>query len=291
MPEYMRYENYESRRESSRREYRDLFESRHSIPGDKFEREIGMSIDSFSGLRLKKDGLGEDFLKQIDTRVETPEAYWNQEHRTLVVAPPQGTTTARIEDLPKMAIPVVTFMKRVKPDIVVGCDRGGRMYSLAVRGMQRRTKKSYDQDKDGSMHFARLSKSLDPKVIRASIQEIVESSLLEARKQGKRVDEGKLKFMFIDDWVTSGTTRDMIIRALKDIGLSTFGFYFVVMCGHGADATGSTRSFYPKWQNDTKLIGVYYNDQGEPFPIRTKEAIRVRKKLYKAANALAKARK
>src|SRR5690606_814517 len=102
------------------------------------------------------------------------EVLWHNESQTLIVPPPAGAGDLTPADLAKMAVPVAGFIKETQPDVVVGCDRGGRLYSLAVYSLwgERNPKKRFPT-LDGKLHFARLSTSVDDEAIDRSVARIV----------------------------------------------------------------------------------------------------------------------
>ena len=107
------------------------------------------------------------------------------------------------EDLPEMALPVLEFMEGIEPHIVIGCDRGGRLFGLAMHAAwgQTREGKAFPT-LDGKLHFARVSKLEDPDVLQEKIDQIVAISEQFGKQRGNEHAEGEqLKVLFIDDWV------------------------------------------------------------------------------------------
>ncbi|HEX8226897.1 MAG TPA: hypothetical protein VF572_03455 [Candidatus Saccharimonadales bacterium] len=72
------------------------------------------------------------------------------------------------------------------------CDRGGRLYGLAVHAAWRETRDGKPfPTVDSKVHFARISKTEDPEVLQGKIDQIVEGSLRAATGRGKELDEGE----------------------------------------------------------------------------------------------------
>lgn len=203
------------------------------------------------------------------------------------------------EDLPELALPVLEFVERVQPDVVVGCDRGGRMFSLAVHAAWRATRPGKPfPTLDGKIHFTRISKTEDEEILSQKMGDIIQSAVTQGLQRGNKHDEGNLKILFIDDWVVGGGTKRLAERLAKAHGATA---YFATMCGRGADVTGSTtRGTFSSWRDDPEEIGVNYIstlkselDGGahaslQPVPVRTDSARMNRKAIQHAASVLAK---
>lgn len=251
-----------------------------------FERDTGINVD---GLDRHRYVLGrrkfESVARGEPGRVEEGEmeVCWHSESSTLVVPPPP-TGVASVEDLPRMAVPVVGFIEQREPDIVVGCDRGARLYSLAVYGMWNRMHKRRERFPtiDNRLHFARLSTSLSLSVTSGALLRIIGDSDAEAKSRGRSVDYKRQKIMFIDDLIDSGATREQIIRSLRKIGIGSDNIFFAVMCGGGADVAGSRDKLGVKWHDNVDMIGVDYTKDGYPFPVCTDKMRLVREELFGA---------
>lgn len=203
------------------------------------------------------------------------------------------------EDLPEMALPVLEFMEDVQPHIVIGCDRGGRLFGLAMHAAWQHTRDGQPfPTLDGKLHFARVSKSEDPDVLQEKIDEIVKSSKQFGKQRGNELaDNEQLRVLFVDDWVIGGGTMRLAQRLMKKHNAQT---YFAVMCGDGADATGR-RDLQTRvsWHDRPEEIGVNYlstleaNPDGtvtqkqEVIAVRGVEAIRNRQRIQQAARQLA----
>lgn len=206
------------------------------------------------------------------------------------------------EDLPEMALPILEFMDDVQPHIVIGCDRGGRLFGLAMHAAWRETRGGQAfPTLDGKLHFARVSKSEDPDVLQEKIDEIVDASKQFGKQRGNQLgDDEQLRVLFVDDWVIRGGTMRLAQRLMEKHGAQT---YFAVMCGEGADATGAqdlkTRV---SWHDRPEEIGVNYlstfheNSDGtvtqkqEVLAVRGEEAIRNRQRIQQAAKELVRVR-
>ncbi len=185
------------------------------------------------------------------------------------------------EDLPTMALPVVEFMKEVQPHIVVGCDRGGRMYSLAVHGAWRQvTEGEPFPTLDGKIHFARISTTENEAALQGQFDRLVAAAKAQARMSGQELpDDEQLRVLFIDDWVCGGDTRRLTQRLASSHGARS---YFAVMRGDGADVSGmpGDNQAKPGWSDDGTKTGVNYvtemtlGPDGQYYEAQTVHAIR-----------------
>lgn len=206
------------------------------------------------------------------------------------------------EDLPELALPILEFIEEIQPHIVIGCDRGGRLFALAMHAAWRETRDGRPfPTLDGKLHFARVSKSEDPDVLQEKIDQIVETSKRFGQQRDNRVgDDEQLRVLFVDDWVIGGGTMRLAQRLMKRHNAQT---YFAVMCGQGADATGNIDlGTHVTWHDRPEEIGVNYlsslqeNSDGtitqklEVIAVQGVEATRNRQRIQQAARQLAPAR-
>jgi len=204
------------------------------------------------------------------------------------------------EDLPNLALPILEFIEDTQPHIIIGCDRGGRLFSLAIHAAWQQTRDCQRFPTiDSKIHFARVSKSEDENVLQEKVDHIVASAKQMATQRGIELpDDEQLRVMFVDDWVIGGGTMRLAQRLMKKHGAKT---YFAVMCGNGADATGqSNLHTNVAWHDRPEEIGINYlsslyeNPDGtvvqrqEVLAVHGKEAIRNRKRIQAAAKVLQK---
>lgn len=266
---------------------RSFFERQFFINSLDFEMNTGIPLRELSRLSYSPQRNQFSEVPQTEQR-RSIEVLWHAASSTLVVPIP-STGTITIKDLPAMAVPVVGFIEQTQPDVVVGCDRGARIYALAVHSLWSNLKAQEQRlpTLDGKMHFARLSTSLGLNVTSEALARILEASTSEAKRQGKSINGKRLRIMFIDDLIASGATREQIMRSLKALGvLAEVDVSFAVMCGSGADVTGSRQRVSIPWHDKPDVIGVNYTRDGQPFPVRTEEARKVRRQLHKATREL-----
>lgn len=202
------------------------------------------------------------------------------------------------EDLPEMALPILEFMEDIQPHIVIGCDRGGRLFGLAMHAAWQQTRHSKPfPTLDGKMHFARISKSEDVDVLQEKVDGIVKASRLFGKQRGNNLAEDEqLRVLFIDDWVIGGGTKLLAQRLMEKHGAQT---HFAVMCGEGADATGK-QDLHTRvsWHDRPEEIGVNYLStftqeadgsivqKQEVVAVRGNEAVSNRQRIQKAARQL-----
>jgi len=271
MEHFSSYSEYERSQEQIESQYKQGFESYTHL----FERDL-------EPLRFSAT---EEKFNTPDSKAERgAEVLWHTESQTLVVSPPGGKTGDMTPaDLAEMAVPVAGFIKRTQPDLVVGCDRGGRLYSLAVYSFwsERNPKRRFPTF-DGKLHFARLSTSVDDVAIDRSLTRIVNQSTRQAKITGKDVNGNLPRILFIDDWIVSGATREHILDSLERLGLKgKVDVNFAVMCGGKADASGGKWDKDVPWHDDPEVIGVdYAKRSAEPYPVRTQSARKVRQALH-----------
>ena len=202
------------------------------------------------------------------------------------------------EELPEMAMPILEFIDEVQPHIVIGCDRGGRLFSLAMHAAWRETRAGQPfPTLDGKLHFARISKSEDPDILQEKIDQIVEASIRFGDQRGNLVEDGEqMRVLFVDDWIIGGGTKQLTERLMQKHNAHT---YFAVLCGSGADVAGSDElKTRVSWHDRPEEIGVNYlsyvenNPDGsftqkqEVVAVRGLEAVTNRRKIQEAARQL-----
>ena len=218
------------------------------------------------------------------------EVLYHNETSTLIVPPPNSGTLV-VQDLAQMALPVVGYIDQTQPDVIIGCDRGARLYSIAVHSMYRaRHPKERLHTLDSKIHFARLSTSLSINLTSAALREILDNSLKAARQRRKSLNGKRPLIMFIDDWIVSGATRKHILESLKELGISSkVDTSFALMCGPSGNVTGNSKPASVPWHDDEASIGVGYTDKGIPYPTDTREARQIRRILHRAVKQTAAA--
>lgn len=202
------------------------------------------------------------------------------------------------EQLAEMAVPIVDFIREVRPHIVVGCDRGGRLFSLAVHATWRELEGNAPfPTVDGKVHFARISKSETESVLQKHFDVLVAKAHRQAEIRGASLDDEKLRILFIDDWVAGGGTRRLTERLAAPHGAQT---YFAVMRGGRADVSGMPGDNWakPAWSDDSETIGVNYvsisveDEEGGYQTVDSVQALRndssrrVRRRMYGAVKQL-----
>lgn len=203
------------------------------------------------------------------------------------------------EDLPNLALPILEFIEDTQPHIIIGCDRGGRLFSLAIHAAWQHTRDGQlFPTIDGKIHFARISQSENTDVLQDKVDEIVVSAKQMAAQRGNAIDDEQLRVMFVDDWVIGGGTMRLAQRLVNKYGAKT---YFAVMCGEGANVSGQPNLHTTvSWHDRPEEIGVNYlsslfekadgsvTQRQEVVAVRGEEAIRNRRRIQTAAKALSK---
>ena len=278
MERYSSYPPYETERpQEIESQFKNGFESYTHIPEDELETLCFSPTD-------------EKFKSPDSKAAKGSEVLWHNKSQTLIVPPPAGSGDLTPTDLATMAVPVAGFIKETQPDIVVGCDRGGRLYSLAVYSLWgKRNPKKHFPTLDGKLHFARLSTSVDDDAIDRSVARIVDQSTKQAKMTGKTVNGEQPRILFIDDWIVSGATREHIFASLERLGIKDkVEVNFAVMCGGKADATGGNSDKDVPWHDNPNIIGVNYAKRSsEPSPVRTKAARTIRQAIHQETKRVA----
>ena len=283
--ERMSFERLEPRIEEKKRSF---LENSFGLETEAFERISGLDVRKLTRYEYIPFEAG---FRQVDTSSSRRpiEVMWSAEQSTLVVPPPVSGRPVTMGELAQMTLPVVDFIKQQEPDIVIGCDRGARIYSFAVYSMWSKRNGARFPTLDGCLDYARLSKSLPQKALERALAEILKANFDEGRRQDRNYRGDRPKLMFIDDWISSGATREHILKALKALGLKEkVQVIFVVMCGEGADATGTTRRVHVPWHDDPETVGVNYNSQGIGYGVRTIKSRTIRHEVRSEVRKIAK---
>lgn len=267
-----------------------VLEKRMFIRPERFQNEVGVPIQRFDRYSFSVDK--NRFKKVPETRSPERGEVLLQQDNNILVVPPLGPGVLTIEDLAKMTVPVVGFIDKVQPDLVIGCDRGARIYGDAVHSMWGDLKG--DQQRfptmDNKLDFARLSTSLGETITSQALAHIIARNLEAAKRKGHPFTKEQLRLMFIDDWISSGATRRHILASLQALDFElgkNIDVTFAVMCGSGGDATGSKNRKSAFWHDNPEIIGVDYNRDGYPHVVATEESRTVRRKIHRATQKLA----
>jgi hypothetical protein len=264
MSSYMSYEAVQA----PEAEFKSFFERHTEIPEHELQR-VRFSPETRQ-------------LEVPHSPEQAAEALWHPNSQTLIVPPPKGGETG-VEALAKMSLPVVGFIDQIKPDVVIGCDRGGRLFSLATHNMWRNLhgKNERFPTIDEKLRFAHLSRRFGPEVFADLVEDILERTAAE-QKHGQNND--KLRFLFIDDHVSTGATRRFAKESLTILGLGPekAEMFFAISWGTKADVSGGKTQIKEPWQNKPKMIGVEYGKDHVGHPVRSAEAIQIRKDLHTA---------
>lgn len=244
-------------------------------PADDFNRELERRIDiPWSQLERTKE-----------SRVET---LFHSDTNTLLIVPPTPKVITP-KDLVQMSVPVIKYIYHTRPDVVIGCDRGGRLFSLAVHSTWRELSDAVGRfpTGDNMLRFARLSKSVSEWDFGDKLISTILASNQEAYRRGKKDNSDTPHYMFIDDWVATGETRRRIYSALDDYNLSGVKTSFAVMCGSGGDVTGNRNNGTVDWSDDENKIGIAYKGV-KPTPTRSSDSRAIRKEIFAAAKRIRK---
>jgi hypothetical protein len=267
---------------------KNFLEADFFLSDDAIERYVGISKSELLSVPYSLDGRTSQYLAKRQLS-GVREVLLHRDRSTIIV-PPLHSRPIQITELPVMALPVVDFIDFTQPDIVVGCDRGARLYAVAVHALWGKIKNNLERfpTLDSKIHFARLSTSLGLRVTHDAIKRIIAVSAKYSKSIGKATNNERLRILFIDDWISSGATRDHIRQSLSDMGiLNKIEVNFAVMCGSSADVSGGHGKVNVPWQDNPNYIGVNYTKDGFPFRVRTNEAKKARLELHQAITEFA----
>jgi hypoxanthine phosphoribosyltransferase len=184
------------------------------------------------------------------------------------------------EDLVILSIPLNKFIEEVRPQIIIGCDTGGRFFSLATYY----TWKEMNKDKpfptfDHKIHFMYLkSKYYD--YLEKKFDNII-SNIIKISKNS-HLDRDSLRILFIDDWIVSGST----LRIAKSLAKKyTDNIYFGVIYKKLEYPNVPINNIIVNWKKSPSKIGVQYSDQ-DVIAIKNKEAKLVRELMRAIAKGL-----
>ena len=181
---------------------------------------------------------------------------------------------ATAEDVCEFVLPIVQYIRELKPDYIVANDRGARVVGLAVAQMYKRLHGRLPTV-DGSLRFRRFSKSNTRGETERHVQPLVEEML---RKKERPV------VLFLDDWVCSGKTRNIAEETFKKLSGGKVETKFAVFSGHGGNVSG-TCSLNVDWADNPQLIGVDYKGTNA-FAVRSEESREYRKRMIYGADRL-----
>lgn len=208
------------------------------------------------------------------------------------------------ENIVPIARVITEFVHDTEPDVIVAADRGGRLLALATHASWKHRYPDHDfPTRDGKIHFARISGSIDlgvtQRVIRSTLKK---AGLSSDDPEHVQDDELKPKVMLIDDWIGQGRTfRTFADVAHNDFGIPKDNMLMATMHGHELPYDDPTHiigdpSGYAhgsQWCDDEEIMGVtYYSDQDtgsddELFGVvgrsnRSQKSIEARQNLHRA---------
>lgn len=175
------------------------------------------------------------------------------------------------------AIPVVNYLRDEQPHIVIGCDRGGRLFSLAIKAMWGELMGNHPfPTLDSSINFARISAKEGSKSeahkerMRRRVHDIVTANRGEYNEQ--------LRVLFVDDFIGKGRVKALATELVADLDVTPS---FAVMWRSKAELTSA--DVYGNEGNLPKMgesgldrpidLGFDYTETGElieiPGPIAT----------------------
>lgn len=133
------------------------------------------------------------------------------------------------------AVGIVEDIAVNRPDVAIACDRGGRLFGLAVRSMWLELMDEPFPTLDQKLHFAKISARAIGRFDRSEITEYrvrdrIDSALREGKRRGREPQNDKPRVLVIDDWVSSGDTYEYVLSLSKDLD---FDLRYAVMESEG----------------------------------------------------------
>ncbi len=184
------------------------------------------------------------------------------------------------EDLLVLSIPLSKFIEEVKPQIIIGCDTGGRLFSLATYY----TWKEMNNNKpfltiDHKIHFMYLKLEYY-----SYLEERFNDIILNLIKISKNsdLDRHSLRILFIDDWIVSGLTLKIAKNLAKKY---TDNIYFGVIYKKLENPNISSNTIIVNWKKSPSKIGVQYSNQNI-IAIKDKEVKLIRESMRSIAKEL-----
>lgn len=156
------------------------------------------------------------------------------------------------ESIPEYAHPIARYIHENRPDYVFACDRGARLFALAVMMLHSNL---YGQlpTQDHLMNFRRYTKS-DWNTTMSVISSDT-AAILSVKEEAS--------VLVLDDWVNDGTTRDLVKSTFDKSSKGKIKVTFGVMVGPGADISGNPglTDVITDHQDVVGLLGVDYEDR------------------------------
>lgn len=179
------------------------------------------------------------------------------------------------------SVPIVNYVNELKPHVVIGCDRGGRLFTLAVKQMWKELLPDEPfPTLNGGVDFAKITwafserRNVYENMLRR-VSEIIDTAVKQGEKHDRTVEPNdKIRVLFIDDWTYSGRVEKLVRRMADDLD---FEPYFAVMEDHadGDDVVVSASGRMEESRFEKTLseplstssnTGVMYDENYAPKP-------------------------
>lgn len=191
----------------------------------------------------------------------------NQPPNTLNLEPSERITA---DNIAEFAFPVAQFIREVRPDFVYACDRGARLFGVAVKMMYHELYGKFPTI-DGKLHFRKLSRKISPDTMRNTLERDIKTMLEQAESP---------TVLFLDDWVSTGETKEIIERMVNELSGGKITVLYGVMRGARADVSGNLNSHaHAEWSDWPDIIGVDYTSQLTGRSVRSPRAREYRKRM------------
>jgi len=146
--------------------------------------------------------------------------------------------------------PIVDFIDQTKPDYIIANDRGGRLTAVATHVLYQELHGRLPTQ-DHVIHFRRMSSEMPYETIREQLRTDIEPMLLINKSP---------TILVVDDYVNTGKTRSLVIKALNELSEGKIRMFYGVMRGAKADISADRKSLaISSWRDRQNVIGIEYS--------------------------------
>lgn len=152
---------------------------------------------------------------------------------TQITGTPTANTTERplfIRDLPGLVGPIAEHIHQSRPEIIFAVDRGARLGALALFKLYKLAYKEPISSEGNRIEFLNFSKS-NRECVDMRSQVVRVGDFLAERLMPVDEPFRSKRILFIDDWVDTGHTSDVLINAASSIGVGRSDVGLATLCG------------------------------------------------------------
>lgn len=188
------------------------------------------------------------------------------------------------DNIAEFVFPIVEYIRATQPDCIIACDRGARLIGLATFMLYAELYGKLPTH-DGTLKFRRISKSNTQQRTQEHLEPLAQE-LLEARDTPR--------VLVLDDWISSGGTKDMVNESFRNLSDGLIDVKFGVLQGSGADVSGNSGKSggfagTVEWHDNSRLIGVDYHGMSARIE-RGDEHRKYRRRIRNSVQSFVKSR-